>query len=74
MLDLDKTREKIIALDESSAKSILMITAANIEMVKGGKGGFTTDKCVDALIKLFNNIPEPEILKRLNKKKGNEKL
>lgn len=72
MLDLDKTREKIIALDESSAKSILMITAANIEMVKGGNGGFTSDKCVEALIKLFNNIPEPDVLKSLKKKKKYE--
>ncbi|WP_121614205.1 hypothetical protein [Mesobacillus foraminis] len=64
MLDLDKTREKIIALDESSAKSILMITAAYLEMVKGGNGGFTSDKCVDSLLELFNNIPQLDEQKR----------
>ena len=44
MLDLDKTREKIIALDESGAKTLLMITASYVEMVHGGNGGFTSDK------------------------------
>ncbi|HWO97235.1 MAG TPA: hypothetical protein VNM45_13065 [Bacillus sp. (in: firmicutes)] len=39
MLDLDKIREKIIALDESDAKTVLMTTAAYVEMVRGGNGG-----------------------------------
>lgn len=60
MLDLEKTREKIIALNESDAKSILMLTAANIQMVKGGNGSFTSDNCVDELIRLYNSIPEPK--------------
>ncbi|MBE9914266.1 hypothetical protein G8C92_09510 [Paenibacillus donghaensis] len=60
MLDLEKTREKIIALIESDAKSILMLTAANIQMVRGGNGSFTSDNCVDTLIELFNSIPEPK--------------
>jgi hypothetical protein len=38
MLDLDKTREKIIALDESGTKTLLMITASYVEMVHGGRG------------------------------------
>ncbi|GGI12911.1 hypothetical protein [Gottfriedia solisilvae] len=65
MMDLDKIREKIIALDESGAKTFLMITAANIEIVKGGNGGFTSDMCIDELIKMFNNIPEPDALKEM---------
>ncbi|AZV44340.1 hypothetical protein [Peribacillus asahii] len=68
MLDLDKTREKILALDESGAKTLLMITASYVEMVHGGNGGFTNDKCVDALIKMFNSIPEPDVLKEMYKK------
>lgn len=71
-MDLDKIREKIIALDESDAKSIVMLTAANLEMLemaKGGKGDFTSDKCADALIKLLNSIPEPDVLKEMYKKK-----
>ncbi|AFM02362.1 MULTISPECIES: hypothetical protein [Desulfitobacterium] len=60
MLDLEKTREKIIALNESDAKSILMLTAANLQMVSNENGGFTSDNCVDTLIKLFNSIPEPK--------------
>lgn len=72
MLDLDKTREKIIALDESGAKTLLMITASYVEMVHGGNGGFTNDKCVDALIKMFNSIPEQDTLLRLKKEKEHE--
>jgi hypothetical protein len=73
MLDLDKTREKIIALDESDAKSIVMMTASYLEMSKDGKGNFTSGKCVDELIKLLNNIPEPDVLKEMYKKKQQEK-
>jgi hypothetical protein len=73
MLELDKTREKIIALDESDAKSIVMMTASYLEMAKDGKGNFTSDKCVDELIKLLNNIPEPDVLKEMYKKKQQEK-
>jgi hypothetical protein len=32
-----------------------------------GNGGYTSAKCVDTLIRLFNNIPEPDTLKRLKK-------
>lgn len=67
MLDLEKIREKLIVLDESDAKSIVMITAAHLALVNGGNGGYTSDKCVDTLIRLFNNIPEPDTLKRLKK-------
>lgn len=72
MLDLDKIREKIIALDESDAKNIVMLTASNLEMLvmtKNRKVDFTSDKCVDALIKLLNSIPEPDVLKEMYKKK-----
>ena len=72
MLDLDRTREKIIALDESDAKSIVMMTAAYLEMAKGENGNFTSDKCVDALIKLLNKIPEPDVLTEMYKKKQQE--
>ncbi|MGM0924779.1 MAG: hypothetical protein ACQEWW_26950 [Bacillota bacterium] len=72
MLDLDKTREKIIALDESDAKSIVMMTAAYLEMAKSGKDDFTSEKCVDALIKILNNIPGPDVLKEMYKKKQQE--
>jgi hypothetical protein len=44
-----------------------MITAAHLALVNGGNGGYTSDKCVDTLIRLFNNIPEPDTLKRLKK-------
>ena len=69
MLDLDKTREKIIALDESDAKSIVMMSAAYLEMAKSGKGDFTSEKCVDELIKILNNIPGPDVLKEMYKKR-----
>ncbi len=36
-------------------------------MVNGGKGGYSSDKYVATLITLFNNIPEPDTLKRLKK-------
>lgn len=67
MLDLEKTREKIKALNESDAKSILMLTAAYIQMVKGGNGSFSSDNCVDELIKLYNSIPEPKSNKGIEK-------
>ncbi|MGG1679710.1 hypothetical protein ACIFOT_28915 [Neobacillus sp. NRS-1170] len=66
MLDLDKT-------EGSDAKSILMMTAAYVETVKEGNGNFTSDKCVDALIGLFNGIPEPDVLKRLKKMENKNK-
>ncbi|MDN3019490.1 hypothetical protein PH210_25320 [Paenibacillus sp. BSR1-1] len=71
-MDLDKTREKIIALDELDAKSIVMMTAAYLEIAKSGKGDFTCEKCVDELIKILNNIPEPDVLKEMYKKKQQE--
>jgi len=40
MLELERIREKIIALSESDAKSILMLTAANLQMVEENKGEF----------------------------------
>jgi hypothetical protein len=42
-------------------------------MIHGGNGGFTSDKCVDALIQMFNKIPEPNALLKIkrNKEHGN---
>jgi hypothetical protein len=48
------------------------MTAGYLEMAKDGKGNFTSDKCVDALIKLLNKIPEPDVLKEMYKKKQEE--
>ncbi|AZV62621.1 hypothetical protein [Peribacillus frigoritolerans] len=72
MFDFDKTREKIKALDETDAKNIVMLTMANLEMAKDGKGDFTSDRCVDALIKLLNSIPEPNVLKEMYKNRKND--
>lgn len=41
-------------------------------MAKDGKGVFTSDKCVDELIKILNKIPEPDVLKEMYKKKRQE--
>ena len=63
MTDLEKMkkiREKIIALNESDAKSVLMLTATNIYRVNSGNGSFTSDNCIDELIRLYNSIPEPQ--------------
>jgi hypothetical protein len=57
---MKKIREKIIALNEQDAKSVLMLTATNIYRVNSGNGSFTSDKCVDELIRLYNSIPEPK--------------
>jgi hypothetical protein len=72
MLNLNKTREKIIALDKSDAQSIIMMTAAYLEMAEDGESTFTSDKCVHQLIKLLNDIPEPDLLKEIYKKKQQE--
>ncbi|SFA69309.1 hypothetical protein SAMN04488577_0291 [Bacillus sp. cl95] len=53
-------------------KSIEMMTAAYLEMAKDGKGDFASDKCVDELIKILNNIPGPDVLKEMYKKKQQE--
>jgi hypothetical protein len=53
-------------------KSIEMMTAAYLEMAKDGKGDLTSDKCVDELIKILNNIPGPDALKEMYKKKQQE--
>ncbi|WP_312354456.1 DUF1835 domain-containing protein [Aminipila sp.] len=57
---MKKIRKKIIALNESDAKSVLMLTAANIYRVNSGNGSFTSDNCIDDLIRLYNSIPEPQ--------------
>jgi hypothetical protein len=41
-------------------------------MAKDGKGDLTSDKCVDELIKILNNIPGPDALKEMYKKKQQE--
>ncbi len=58
MFDLEKIRAGIITLDESDAKSILMLTAANIEMVKNGDGRLSSNECIDQLVKIYNTIPK----------------
>lgn len=60
MIDLEEMKKRITALDESNAKSALMITYANLQMVKTGNGQFTSDECVDQLLKFFASIPAPE--------------
>ncbi|EFV74828.1 hypothetical protein HMPREF1013_04854 [Bacillus sp. 2_A_57_CT2] len=72
MLDLEKIREKLIALDESDTKSIVMIIANYVDMVKNEKGDFTSEKFVDSVIKLLNKIPDPDVLKEMYKKKQQE--
>jgi hypothetical protein len=57
---MKKIRKKIIALNESDAKSVLMLTATNIYRVNSGNGSFTSDICIDELIRLYNSIPEPQ--------------
>ncbi|GGI11773.1 hypothetical protein [Gottfriedia solisilvae] len=46
-------------------KNIEMMTAAYLEMAKEGKGDFTSDKSVDELVKILNNIPRPDVLKEM---------
>jgi hypothetical protein len=41
-------------------------------MAKDGKGNFTSDNCVDELIKILNNIPGPDVLKEMYKQKQQE--
>ncbi|WLR51906.1 hypothetical protein LC040_03060 [Bacillus tianshenii] len=59
MIDLEKMKERIASLSESDAKSVLMITYANLQMVKTGNGSFTNEDCVDQLLELYQSIPEP---------------
>ncbi|WP_416150054.1 hypothetical protein ACM26V_03375 [Salipaludibacillus sp. HK11] len=76
MLDLDKIREKIITLDDSDAKSIIMMIAAYLEMADDEESTFTSDKCVHQLTKLLNDILNQIYLKRCirkNNKKINKK-
>lgn len=54
-------------------KIIEMMTAANLEMAKDGKGDFTSDKCVDELIKILNNIPGSDVYKR-SIRKSNKRI
>ena len=37
-----------------------MLTATNIYRVNSGNGSFTSDNCIDELIRLYNSIPEPQ--------------
>jgi hypothetical protein len=53
-------------------KTIEMMTAAYLEMAKDGIGDFTSYKCGDELIKILNNIPGPDVLKEMYKKKQKE--
>ncbi|KGP72820.1 hypothetical protein [Pontibacillus yanchengensis] len=58
MVDLEDMRNRIKSLNESDAKSLAMLTYANLQMVKTGNGRFTSEECVDQLLKLFTSIPE----------------
>lgn len=58
MFDLDKIRTAILSLDEADAKSILMLTAANIANVKSSNGNFSSEQCIDQLVRLYSAIPQ----------------
>ncbi|WP_377887584.1 hypothetical protein [Alkalihalobacillus sp. R86527] len=60
MNSLEEMKKRITALDESDAKSALMITYANLQMVKTGNGQFTSEECINQLLNFFASIPEPE--------------
>jgi hypothetical protein len=53
-------------------KSIEMLTSAYLKMEKDGKGDFTSDRCEDELKDILNNIPGPDELKEVYKKKQQE--
>lgn len=57
---MTKIRKKISALNESDAKSVLMLTAANLYRVSGEDGSFTSEDCIEELTRLYNSIPEPQ--------------
>ncbi|WP_270180247.1 hypothetical protein [Alkalihalobacillus sp. CinArs1] len=58
MLSLEQMKKRITELDGSDAKSALMITYANLQMVKTGNGKFTSEECVNQLLNFFISIPE----------------
>ncbi|WP_235860243.1 DUF1835 domain-containing protein [Rossellomorea aquimaris] len=57
---MTKIRKKINALNDSDAKSVLMLTATNLYRVSGGDGSFTSEECIEELTRLYNSIPEPQ--------------
>jgi hypothetical protein len=57
---LEKVREKIKALSESEAKSMLMLIAAKVNMVSTGDGSFTRERCIEEIEKMFQQMPLPE--------------
>ncbi len=58
MFDLDSIRTAIMNLDEADAKSILMLTAANIATAKTSDGRFSSDECIEQLVRLYSTIPK----------------
>ncbi|WP_040225023.1 hypothetical protein [Bhargavaea cecembensis] len=51
-------RERIIGLNESDAKGLLMLTVANVFRVDSGNGTFTSGICIEELKKLYTSIPK----------------
>lgn len=57
-MHLATVRNKIRSLSESEAKSILMLIAANVDMVCSGDGGMTSEQCLEEIHGIFERLPE----------------
>ncbi|QPA31464.1 hypothetical protein [Thermaerobacillus caldiproteolyticus] len=67
MLELEKIKEKITQLDESEAKSLLMIIYAKLDTAINGTGGdeFIKKTIID-LFDIYKKLPDKKELKNLN--------
>ena len=69
MLEIEKIKEKIVQLDESEAKSLLMIIYARLDIAINGTGGdeFIKETVID-LFDIYKKLPD----KRLKNNSTNE--
>lgn len=69
-MHMETVRNKILSLSESEAKSILMLIAANVDMVRGSEGGMTSEQCLEEIRRIFERIPEFEHIPEVDQQAG----
>ncbi|MEK5389700.1 hypothetical protein NSQ59_04850 [Margalitia sp. FSL K6-0131] len=57
MLDIEKVKGKIQLLDESDAKSLLLIIYARLDSAINGKGGEEPKQIIKDLLDIYSELP-----------------
>lgn len=57
LLDIEKVKGKIQLLDESDAKSLLLIIYARLDSAINGKGGEEPKQIIKDLLDIYSELP-----------------